>query len=212
MLCLVGSFICFYGNRAFRKALFPLSLLFFIMPVPTLILDPVVKLLTVGSARMIELIFKIFGVPYVREGYVFELVGITIEIVEGCSGIRSTLVLFITSIIIGYLFLKTTWSKVILALTIFPVSIFKNTLRISALALLGSYVDPSWVTDSWLHRFGSKPFFVLALLFLLFELWILSWFEKRIHPPLATEDDGKMACAPQNSTDRQKISDVAKKW
>ena len=95
VICLIGSFLLVYGNRVSRKALFSLSLFLFMMPVPSLILDPLVNILTASSALATEWIFRVIDVPHVRKGYVFELVGITIEIVKGCSGIRSTLVLLL---------------------------------------------------------------------------------------------------------------------
>jgi exosortase len=191
--CFIGSFLIVYGKRVSRKALFPLSLLIFILPIPSLIMDPLIKFLITATAQTTEWIFSVLDVPYLREGFVFHLPGISIEIVEGCSGIRSVLVLFIFSIIFGYLFLKSSWRKIILTLTIFPIAIFNNALRISTLSLLASYVDSSWITENWLHDLGAKPAFMSALMCLIFVLWLLRKSEKKHHAFQAIADETKMA-------------------
>ena len=147
-------------------------------------------------------LFRVIHVPYIREGFIFELPGIAIEIVEGCSGIRSALVLFIFSIIFNYLFLKTAWRRIILTLTIFPITIFNNALRISTLSLLASYVDSSWVTENWLHDLGSKPAFGLALMFLIFVLWLLRRSEKKHHASQVADVDSKEPGGSYNSLTR----------
>jgi exosortase len=174
----IGFFLLFFGSKAFRKALFPLLFLVFIIPIPTAILDPLIRILQVGSAHVTYVIFKIIGIPVFREGIVFELPGITIEVAKECSGIRSSLALIITSVIAGYLFLQAGWKRIVLVLSIFPLMIIKNAVRISTLSLLAVYVDESWLTDSFLHRSGGMFFFLLALTLLAPVLLFLKKSEK----------------------------------
>jgi exosortase len=178
LVCLLGMFIVFFGSRSFRRALFPLLFLVFIIPIPTAILDPLIRFLQVGSAHFTYGIFKLIGIPVFRDGMVFELPGIAIEVAKECSGIRSSLALVITSVIAGYLFLQTGWKRVVLVLSIFPVMIIKNAVRITTLSLLAVYVDKSWLTDSFLHHSGGIFFFLLALLLLAPVLLFLKKTEK----------------------------------
>ena len=60
-----------------------------------------------------------------------------------------------------------------------PLAIIKNAFRIVGLALLANYVDPSFITDSVLHRSGGIPLFVLSLVFLFSFVWLLRRVEKR---------------------------------
>lgn len=174
----IGAFVFFFGIQALRKAIFPLFFLVFMIPVPTFILEPLILSLQVLSANATHVVFEVIGIPYLREGMFFELPGIVIEVAEECSGIRSSLALLITSVIAGHLFLETKWRGGVLALAVFPITIFKNALRITTLAVLAVYVDPSWLTDSWLHRMGGKPFFVLALFMMLPILALLRRSER----------------------------------
>ena len=78
----------------------------------------------------------------------------------------------------GYLFLTTGWRRIILFLCVFPITVFKNSLRIVTLTLLASEVDQTWITNSWLHKSGGQPFFILALIILAPMLLFLRRTEK----------------------------------
>jgi hypothetical protein len=41
----IGAFIVSFGTRTFQRAIFPLCFLFWIVPIPELVLNPVVRLL-----------------------------------------------------------------------------------------------------------------------------------------------------------------------
>ena len=166
----IGGVLLFYGNKSFRFAVFPLLFLFFLTPIPTKAVEKLILLLQMGSTEATYGFFKLTGVPVLREGFTFHLTGMSIEVAKQCSGIRSSIALFITSIIAGQLFLRAGWKKVVLALSIFPITIFKNGLRIVTLSLLGAYVDPR-ILGSELHKSGGIPFFFVALVLLAPVLW-----------------------------------------
>jgi len=179
VLWFIGSFVLAYGGKAFKEAMFPLLFLVFVIPIPKFILEPLVDLLLIGSACFTDLIFSLTGVPVYREGFVFALPGITIEVAQQCSGIRSSIALIITSVLGGYMFLQKGWSRLILVLSFFPITVFKNAMRIVTLSLLASYVDPRFITGSWLHKSGGIPFFVVGLVLMAPVLWALLKAEKR---------------------------------
>jgi exosortase len=174
-----GCFVFSYGLSAVKHVLFPSMFLVFLIPIPTHILNPFVRFLQLGSAEAAYWIFKLIHAPVYREGFVFSLPGFTVEVAEQCSGIRSSVALFITAIVAGKLLLKGGWSRAVLAVSVFPIAMFKNALRIVTLSLLASYVDPRFVTGSWLHKSGGIPFFGIALLLLLPVVWGLRKWEGR---------------------------------
>ncbi len=134
------------------------------MPIPEPLSSNVVFLLQKGSAAAAETFFRLGGVPYLRQpDFVFALPGVIIRVAEECSGIRSTLALLVTTVLTGYLFLKTTWKRWLLCMVVVPVAIIKNGLRIMMLSTLAIYVDPSFLTGN-LHHHGGVVFFILALL------------------------------------------------
>ena len=151
----------------------------FFSPVPAVVLDRCVRFLQQMTADVVDGIFGLMGLTYLRTGMVFQLPNVAIEVAEQCSGIRSSLSLVVATTAAGYVFLETGWRRLILVLAIIPITIFKNALRVTTLTLLAAYVDPAWLTSSWLHRAGGKPFFFIALLIWAPLLWLLWRSEKK---------------------------------
>jgi len=177
--CWIGGFLLFYGTRAFRAGIFPLLFLLFLTPIPTVVVETFILTLQVASTEICSFLFGLTGAPVLREGFVFHLPGLSIEVAKQCSGIRSSIALVITSVIAGELFLHAGWRRVVLVLSIFPITVLKNGVRIVTLTLLGTYVDPR-ILGSELHRSGGIPFFGIALAMVAPVLWILRRSEKAI--------------------------------
>ena len=173
-----GAFILLYGMQAYRTALFPLLFLIFTVPIPTALMDNIIHFLQVGSTEFVNLLLLASGVPFVRDGFVFQLSNISVEVAKECSGIRSGMAIFIVAILAGYMFLKSYWKKIFLIVCAVLIAMLKNGIRILTLSLLGNYVDPR-ILESSLHREGGIPFFIVALLLLAPILFFLRRSEKK---------------------------------
>ena len=175
-----GAFIFAYGTKAFKAALFPLLFLVFMIPFPSEVMEGLITFLQKGSTEFANFLLWLSQVPYYREGFVFHTIGIDVEVAPECSGIRSGLALLITALLAGYLFLKSWWRRVILALCVIPITMLKNGIRITTLTLLSTYVDPR-ILQSPLHREGGIPFFILALLLMAPILYFLRKREEKVN-------------------------------
>ena len=175
----IGEFVLCYGARALQTSLFPVLFLFLMVPIPDSLLDRVIYWLQTWSADASDAVFELVGVPVLRTGLFFSLPGFTVEVAKECSGIRSSLVLLITSLLAGHLFLQSAWAKTVLTLVTVPLFIIKNAIRIVGISLLSAYVDPSFLTGS-LHRQGGPLFFSLALVILAPIVWLLKKSEHSI--------------------------------
>jgi exosortase len=162
VLVWVAGFLLCYGARCFRAALFPLLFLLLMIPLPTLVLDNAVLALQKGSAVMTYALLKLLGVPVLWQRFTFSLPGVDIEIAKECSGIRSSLALFITSILAGQVFLESSCRKLFFSLFTVPIVVFKNAVRIVTISCLGIYVDPGFLHGR-LHRYGGLPFSLVSL-------------------------------------------------
>jgi exosortase len=171
-----GAFILAYGLNAFRTVLFPLLFLVFMIPVPAFIMEEVITFLQSGSTEFTHFLLWISHAPFYRDGFVFHLPGISVEVAPQCSGIRSGYALFITSLLASYMFLGTWSKKIIFVILSIPVTMLKNGIRITTLTLLGTYVDPR-ILQSSLHREGGIPFFILALVLMAPILFFLRRLE-----------------------------------
>jgi exosortase len=175
-----GIFVACFGVTLCRKVSFGLLFLLFMVPLPSFLLEATIGFLQRSSTEATEVLFSLLGVPVLRQGFVFSLSNFTIHVAEECSGIRSSLSLIITSLVAGHFFLRTAWTKMGLVMVVVPLAIIKNTFRIVGLALLANYVDPTFITDSTLHRSGGIPLFLASLVVLLSLAWLLRRFEKKL--------------------------------
>ena len=181
VLFLAGILGVLAGAGGLWAARFPLLFLFFMIPIPEVILGPIVRFLQTGSAEVSYWAIRSVGVPIFRDGFLFTLPGLTIEVAEQCSGIRSGISLFLVGILAGHIFLKSGWRKLALAAAVVPITIAKNGLRIVMLSLIGAYVDRE-VLSGPLHKAGGIPFFGVALVMLAVVLWALRRGESRKTP------------------------------
>jgi exosortase/archaeosortase family protein len=104
---------------------------------------------------------------------------VSIEIANECSGIRSSIGLFISLLIASHMFLKRWWSKTALMVMVIPMVLVKNAIRITTLTLLAVHVDKAFLISSPLHQSGGIVFFALALLLVLPVLVLLRRCEGR---------------------------------
>lgn len=181
----VGGFLLFFGGRAFKAALFPLSFLVFMIPLPEAVVGHIVPFLQEGSADATELILRLLGVSFLREGLSFHLARVSVEIAPECSSIRSSLALLVTGAVAAKLFLNRWWSRSALVLVTIPLALVKNAIRIVTLTLLAQYVDMRFLTGHWLHRSGGFVFFLITLVLFGGVLVLLRWAETRGRAPLA---------------------------
>ncbi len=174
MACVVG----FYGRSVFWSLLFPLLFLFLLVPLPPLLLDKAIVFLQTASTEATFWLFKTTDLPVLKNGFLLTLPTLQIEVAKECSGIRSSVMLLLTGLIMAHLFLRSFWSKVIFVLFIVPFSVIKNAIRIFTLSMLAMYVNPGFLYGR-LHHEGGIVFFLIALGGLLLLLGILQRVESR---------------------------------
>jgi len=163
-LCfVVGSGFLFLGMEWMSAAAFPVAFLIFMVPLPEAAVTWVELALVAASADAAALFFQWTGTPVFRTGLVLNLPGIALEVAQQCSGIRSTLVLFITSVLTANLFLKSPWRRFVLVAFVIPLAIVRNGFRILVIGLLCVHIGPH-MRDSFIHHRGGPIFFALSLI------------------------------------------------
>ena len=155
--------------------MFPLFFLAFMIPLPEAVVDSLENASKVASAEVANWLFLISGTPFLRNGPLFQLPGITIEVAKECSGIRSSLVLIITSLLAANMFLRTTWRRAVIVAAVIPLGLLRNGLRILTISLLCVHIGPEMI-NSLIHRRGGPVFFVASLIPLFVMLW---WLRRR---------------------------------
>lgn len=183
VLIWAAGFLLFYGRESFRAAAFPLGLLLMMVPLPAVVLAKVVAALQAGSAEVAYALFRLGHIPVFREGLRFSLPGVDIEVAPECSGIHSTISLFIASLVAAHLFLKGPGKKICFSLASILVVVLKNGVRIATLAWLGAYVDPAFLHGKLHHDYGGLVFSLLAFAILVPLLILLRHPGSRMENP-----------------------------
>ncbi len=172
LLFLFGIAAWALGRSGFRSLMFPLGFLIFIVPFPALVRSEFEVFLQHGSAQVALAMFKIAGTSVFYHDLLFQLRGISLEVAPECSGLHSSLALFITSVIAGQFFLRNSWSRVLLTAAVIPLALLRNGFRIFTLGELCVHVSPDMI-DSYIHHQGGPIFFLLSLIPFFFLLRFL---------------------------------------
>ena len=172
VLSWIGAFVLCFGSRASRQAVFPLCFLFGLVPIPLLALNGIIALLQLGSAWAACVLFALFGIPVTQDGVVLTIPGLTLQVAQECSSIRSSSMLLVTTMVLAQLLLRSRWRKALLIGLAVPLSVAKNGLRVFTIAMLSTHVDRGYLTGRFHHQ-GGIVFFAIALIVIFGALWIL---------------------------------------
>jgi exosortase C (VPDSG-CTERM-specific) len=169
---LLGACFLFLGTATLRAVAFPAAFMIFAVPLPTLMNAAITRFLQLASADVAYGMFRISGTPIFRDNVDFQLPGFNLVVAPECSGIHSTLILFITGILAGHLFLRTPTRRVLFALAVILIALLRNGLRIFIVGQLCVHIGPEMI-DSFIHRHGGPIFFVISLVpFYALLIWL----------------------------------------
>ena len=183
VLLLLGGTALFIGKKTLRAVAFPVAFLIFMVPFPEIVTNWLKTFLQHASAEAAYMFFNLAGTPVLRAGMDFQLPGFAMQVAPECSGIHSSLVLFITSLVAAHLFLRANWSRTLLVLAVIPLGIIRNGFRIFVLGELCVHVDLG-IIDSPLHHRGGPVFFVISIIPFFLLLWLLRKLERRNPKPI----------------------------
>jgi len=174
VLLLVAGFVLILGSAKATASSFALAFLLFTVPIPDLILNRIIYWLQAGSAAIAEVLFELSGAPVIRDGFVFRLPKMSIEVAAECSGIRSSLALLVLGLLLAHFSFRPLWKKVVFVFAGLCMMLIKNGIRIAALTLLANYVDPDFLYGNLHHR-GGVVFFLIGLAL----LWPVYWYLRK---------------------------------
>jgi exosortase C (VPDSG-CTERM-specific) len=167
----------FLGRQFLRANAFALGFLVFMVPIPSPAISEIDTFLQYGSAMVARVFFEMLGTPLIQDGLAFQLPGISLSIAPECSGIHSSMVLFIVSLLAGYFFLRRPWNRAIFILAVIPLSILRNGFRVFTIGELCVHIGPHMI-NSPIHRKGGPLFFALSLIPLFLLLIFLQGSER----------------------------------
>lgn len=168
-----------YGDGITRKLLFPLLLLFMMVPLPVSVYGKLSFKLQILSSRMAVGFMQAFQVPVYREGNVIHLPSNSLEVAQACSGISSVISLFTLALIFGYVTDKSFWKRLVIVFSSLPIAVFMNWLRIAATGTLTYYWSDA-IAQGFYHSFSGWLVFVVAFVMLLFLKKVIDGVERML--------------------------------
>jgi exosortase C (VPDSG-CTERM-specific) len=181
VLFLAALWSWFLDTATVRRSRFALAFLLFMAPLPIAVEAGLETFLQHGSAPVAHWLFLLAQTTVHKHGLVFELPGIALHVAPECSGIRSTLVLFLTSLVAGHLFLRSGWRHALLVAVVVPLALARNGLRIFSIGELCVRIGPHMI-DSDFHHKGGSIFFALSLVPFFAVVYLLVKSERRSVP------------------------------
>ena len=157
-----GIVIYLFGFAIFKKCLFPLAFLVFMIPVPSQVYSSLTNSLQLIVSKVSVWAAGLLSIPLFREGNIIHLPDRTLQVVQACSGLRSLMMLLTLSAFIGYLTLKSNFLRTILLVTGVPVAILVNIIRVFIMIIAFHYFNYDLTTETT-HTIFGIILFILAL-------------------------------------------------
>ena len=179
VISLIGCVLLLGGTRYLHICRFPLFLLFFMVPIPTVIYTQITFPLQLIASTTAEHAISLLQIPIIRTGNVLELADQKLNVVEACSGIRSLLTLSFISLVYGFFFEKRTWVRVVLFFATIPIAIIANASRVTMTGVV-SQIKPE-LAEGFFHEAEGWVIFVISFMILVFTHQSLVKVERLIH-------------------------------
>lgn len=181
IVLLLGGCIYFHGFALVRVMAFPLAYMIFMIPVPGGVLDRLGFPMQIMASAATASLLRTTGLEVVRAGIQLSVDGFSFEVAQACSGMSSLVALVGVTAVFAYITtlpVKQKWFLFFLAL---PIALIANIVRITSIALVGSYWD--WeIALRIYHDYSSPLLFLAAIVILFFINWGFEWLNARTMP------------------------------
>jgi exosortase B len=166
---IVGCVLLAAGWPMLRILAFPIGFLIFAVPVPDWIIDAATVPLKVFISNSVTKILYAAGFPIAQNGVMIMIGSYQLLVKDACSGMNSIFALSAIGVFYAYAF---RWDQkaraLILLVSIIPITIAANFIRVISLVLIAYYGGPDML-EGTVHDLTGIGLFVVAvvLLFLL---------------------------------------------
>lgn len=191
LLSLLGMLLVLGGTGLVRELSFPLLLLPFMIPIPTVVYNEITFPLQLFASSVAERSLEMLNIPVLRDGNILELASQKLSVAEACSGIRSLLSLSFFALVYAYFFDSKVWMRWVLLIATVPIAIIANAARVTLTGVF-SEIDPS-LAEGFFHEAEGFVIFGVALVILVVVHQLLNFVYHRWHPEPSLPKEQKLA-------------------
>jgi exosortase len=177
VLSLAALVVYFLGFESLRRLAFPIGLLLFAIPIPSVVFNQIAFPLQLIASDYATRAIRLFGVPALREGNVIELAQMKLQVVEACSGIRSLVTLATLAVVYVYFAERKWWRRIAMVIAVIPIAIVANAARVAGTGIM-AHNWGSRAAEGFLHGFSGWLIFIAAVLMLLLFAQLLNRIER----------------------------------
>jgi exosortase len=193
--CLLGICLIVGGVKMLRWAGPALLFLFFMYPFPNVLERTLLMKLQMVASIISTWVLQVLGVSAARYGNTISIDTLKepLEVAEACSGLRMLTIFGAMCFAMIMIIERPWWDKLVIFLSIVPIALASNIIRIVTTALLSMAFgqETPWVS-ALVHDWAGLAMMPIGLGLLVIELAILS----RITIPIDTEEFGGFSPAP----------------
>ena len=173
ILTLTSLVVLLFGWRMLAGLSTVLLFLCLMLPLPNSVHTAVTIPLQAWATTSAVFCLEMLGFGVIREGNVINLNGVTVAVAEACNGLRMLTSFFVISGMVALLIDRRWWLKLIIVLSSIPIALLCNTMRLTITSIAFTKIDSArW--ETLFHDFGGIAMMPVALVFVVFELWLLS--------------------------------------
>lgn len=165
LITLVGIVLFFWGEKYFNKMLFPLAFLFFMVPLPMVVVTNISFQLKIFAAQIAAFLLNEMRIPAVREGSIIKMRSAFVVVDDVCSGLRSLISLTALGSVFAYWMNGGIIKKILLFLSTIPIAIVTNVVRVVVLATISEIWGPQYA-HGFVHDLTGWMVFGLAFVLL----------------------------------------------
>jgi len=159
---LLGMLVYLYGKAMARLLWFPVAYLLLLVPPPLGILDSITLPMRYGISVATAVALRSFHYPIYRHGLILSIDNSEIFMGQPCSGFRSLIAMISLGVVYVYLSHASFRKKIILALSVIPLALAGNFLRVTGMCL-GTYYFGKDIGEK-VHDVGGFVVFMLLIL------------------------------------------------
>lgn len=184
---LMGLVLLERGTAALKTQWFALFFMFFMVPLPSQIVDLVTMPMKMAVSYVAEHVLFWAGYPISRNGVILQIGQYMLLVADACAGLHTLLTLEA----LGLLYLNlvqrdSLFRNAGLALLIIPISFTANVIRVMALTLI-TYHFGDAAGQGFLHGFAGMVLFLTALALIIAIDSLLHTFERMRGRPVGAK-------------------------
>jgi len=158
-----GLILCRCGWPFLRELLPALLLFIVLIPLPAVVREALTFRLQLLATRISVDLLTAIGVTVLREGNLVRLPGVTFQVTDACSGLRSATSLAACALALSFLSELRPWKTALLLLLSLAFAVFWNVVRIVGTAIGARCVGP-WIAEGFTHETIGWLIFVAGML------------------------------------------------